>query len=374
MKINGVIAMLKKKSPKIVQINDVIQWYENDELELSPKYQRNSVWNVKAKSYLIDTIIRGLPIPPIFMRQRIDVTTKKTYREIIDGQQRLRAITEYIQNKFPISKTHNELYGGLRYDDLDEEMQEQILEYDLFVEVISEKEDPVIYDMFARLNTNNCVLNKQELRNARYWGEFKVAAYNTAAEYRELFYEHKIFNDKQFSRMLDVEFISSLINIFINGIDTDTASSIDKLYSSYDKDFREFSKIKIKFDNVMQEIKYIYEYLNGNVKCFTSRLYFYTLFAALTHQLYGIDHLNIFRLPEYEADQIEDYREMLLERVIQFENDYEVCVIEEDEKSDLYYDFQKFAKNHQTRTTNKNERQERIKFLSDYLTGVNNGK
>lgn len=374
MKINGVIAMLKKKSPKIVQINDIIQWYENDELELSPKYQRNSVWNVKAKSYLIDTIIQGLPIPPIFMRQRIDVTTKKTYREIIDGQQRLRAITEYIQNKFPISKTHNELYGGLRYDDLDEEMQEQILEYDLFVEVISEKEDPVIYDMFARLNTNNCVLNKQELRNARYWGEFKVAAYNTAAEYRELFYEHKIFNDKQFSRMLDVEFISSLINIFINGIDTDTAASIDKLYSSYDKDFREFSKIKIKFDNVMQEIKYIYEYLNGNVKCFTSRLYFYTLFGALAHQLYGIDQLSIFRLPEYEADQIEDYRELLLERVIQFENDYEVCVIEEDEKSDLYYDFQKFAKNHQTRTTNKNERQERIKFLSDYLTGVNNGK
>ena len=40
------------------------------------------VWNEKAKSYLMDTIIRGLPIPPVFMRQKIDVTTKKTYREI----------------------------------------------------------------------------------------------------------------------------------------------------------------------------------------------------------------------------------------------------------------------------------------------------
>lgn len=47
MKINGVIEMLKKKAPKIVQINDILQWYENDELELSPKYQRNSVWNEK---------------------------------------------------------------------------------------------------------------------------------------------------------------------------------------------------------------------------------------------------------------------------------------------------------------------------------------
>ena len=50
MKINGVIAMLKKKAPKIIQINDILQWYDNGELELSPKYQRNSVWNEKAKS------------------------------------------------------------------------------------------------------------------------------------------------------------------------------------------------------------------------------------------------------------------------------------------------------------------------------------
>lgn len=73
------------------------------------------------------------------------------------------------------------------YKDLDEDVQEQFLDYDLFVEVISEKDDTVIYDMFARLNTNNCVLNRQEIRNSKFWGEFKVAAYNTAAEYRDIF-------------------------------------------------------------------------------------------------------------------------------------------------------------------------------------------
>lgn len=374
MKVNGVVAMLKKKSPKIVQINDILQWYENDELELSPKYQRNSVWNEKAKSYLMDTIIRGLPIPPIFMRQKIDVTSKKTYREVIDGQQRLRAITEYIQNKFPISKTHNELYGGMRYEELNEEIKEQILDYDIFVEVINEKEDPVIYDMFARLNTNNCVLNKQELRNSRYWGEFKVAAYNTAAEYRDLFYNNKIFNDKQFSRMEDVEFISILLNIFICGIDTDTPASIDKIYSNYDKEFKEFGEIKLKFDKVMNEIKRIYEYLNGNVKCFTSKQYFYTLFAALSHQLYGLNNENIIRLPKFSASQINCGREELLDRIIQFENDFEDCVINENEKAPLFLEFNTFEKNHRSRTTNKIERTERVKFLSDYLTGANDGK
>ena len=56
------------------------------------------------------------------------------------------------------------------YKDLDEDVQEQFLDYDLFVEVISEKDDTVIYDMFARLNTNNCVLNRQEIRNSKFWG------------------------------------------------------------------------------------------------------------------------------------------------------------------------------------------------------------
>ena len=85
---------MNKTTSKIVQISDIVQWNEKGELELSPKYQRNNVWNDKAKAYLIDTIIRGLPIPPIFLRQRVDINTKSTSREIIDGQQRIRAILE----------------------------------------------------------------------------------------------------------------------------------------------------------------------------------------------------------------------------------------------------------------------------------------
>lgn len=374
MKINGVVEMLKKKAPKIIQINDILQWYENDELELSPKYQRNSVWNEKAKSYLMDTILRGLPIPPIFMRQSIDVVTKRTFREIIDGQQRLRAIIEYIDNKYPISKTHNEKYGGMYYKDLSEEIQEQILEYDIFVEIISEKEDAVIYDMFARLNTNNCVLNRQEIRNSKYWGEFKVAAYNTAAEYRELLYENKIFSDKQFSRMDDVELISILMNLFIEGIVSDTPTSIDKLYAKYDKSFDDFEEIKCKFDLVMKQVRNVYDYLNGNIRCFSSKVYFYTLFATLLHQMYGINNVEICRSEKFCSDSIEFNKDKLISRIIQFENEYDDCINQNDEDNDLYTAFLLFAKNHRSRTTNRNERIERIKFFSDYLTGGENGK
>ena len=369
MKINGVVAMLKKKLPKIIQINDILQWYENEELELSPKYQRNSVWNEKAKSYLIDTILRGLPIPPIFMRQSIDVATKKTHREVIDGQQRLRAITEFVNDKFSISKSHNEEFGGKCYSDLSEEVQEQFLDYDLFVEVINEKDDPVIYDMFARLNTNNCVLNRQEIRNSKYWGEFKVAAYNTAAEYRDVFFGNKIFTDKQLSRMDDVELVSILLNIFINGIDSDTPNSIDKLYGKFDKSFEDFIVIKPKFDMTMKVVRAIYDYLYGNSCCFTGKQYFYTLFATLVHQLYGVPNLDIPRNIQYAENHVMDNMSCLLEKIVQFNNDYEICVINKDVSCDMYVEFSEFEKLHRTRTTNKPERIERIKFFNGYIVG-----
>ena len=51
--------MSNLKETKVYSINDFLNWHERGELELSPKYQRKAVWNAKAESYLIDTIVRG---------------------------------------------------------------------------------------------------------------------------------------------------------------------------------------------------------------------------------------------------------------------------------------------------------------------------
>ena len=170
--------------------------------------------------------------------------------------------------------------------------------------------------------------------------------------------------------MDDVELVSILLNLCINGIDSDTPSSIDKLYAKYDKNFNEFEEIKVKFESVMHEIATIYEYLNGNVKCFTSKVYFYTLFATLLHQLYGIDNLDVYRSPEFDISMIESNQDRLLNNVVQFENDFYNCLNEKNENNLLYLEFTTFEKHHRTRTTNKTERTERIKFLSNYLTGA----
>ena len=77
--------MDKIKDTKVYNILDYLNWFRQNELDLKPRYQRNPVWDLKAKSYLIDTIIRGLPIPQIFIRQIIDTRTMKSKREVVDG-------------------------------------------------------------------------------------------------------------------------------------------------------------------------------------------------------------------------------------------------------------------------------------------------
>ena len=99
-------------STRNYSVRDFEEWDERKELELAPKFQRRDVWNPKAKSYLIDTIIRGKPIPQLYMRQTVVPKGRRTGREIVDGQQRLRAVLGFIKDGFKLSRAHDKKLGG----------------------------------------------------------------------------------------------------------------------------------------------------------------------------------------------------------------------------------------------------------------------
>ena len=358
-----------KNTYKIITVNDIIEWNSKNEIKLNPKYQRNRVWNDKTKSYLIDTVLRGLPMPPIFLRQTIDVIAKVTYREVIDGQQRLRSIIEFVNNEFDILKKHNKEYGGYTFDQLPDHIKEEFLEYQIFAVVINEKDDNVIYDMFARLNTNNYILNRQELRNSKYWGEYKVAAYEYSAIYREFFVTYNIFSENNLARMDDVEFISVLMNLLINGITTDTPNSIDKVYEDNDKVFEKYEDVEKKLAFVLQVISNIFENM-GRIKIFSTKVSLYTLFAAIYHLMFeeltcfNIDIDEIFSYPN-----IHENIRIICNRLSEFLGDYEECIVYKNSNNPLYQNFIEYEKNHRTRTTSKKEREDRVEFLIRYLNG-----
>src|ERR1700733_13689775 len=167
---------MKSYDSRTYSINDFVEWDSAKQLELNPRFQRRAVWTDKAKSFLMDTILRGKPIPKIFIRQKINVTTKTSIREVVDGQQRLRTILSYIKDGFVVSKLHNPEYGGLRFSQLDPEMQSQVLAYEISVDLLINLPDSEVLDIFSRLNSYAIVLNEQEKINANHFSAFKLLA------------------------------------------------------------------------------------------------------------------------------------------------------------------------------------------------------
>ena len=368
------------KKSRIISINDLLAWRQANEdgLVLSPKYQRNIVWNQTMKSYLMDSILRGFPIPPIFIRQKIDPTLKQTFREVIDGQQRIRAILDFIDGKYTISKTHNKECGGIFFDNLPEEIKDEILSYEIQLEVISEKDDSQIYDMFARLNTNNIALNRQELRNAKYWGEFKIFVYDYASiKARDIFLKYNILNEKQITRMADTELLSSLIILLIDGVITETPSIIDKYYEKYNAYFENSEIISEKLNCVTDLINNYYKYVNNATACFNRKTYYYTLFSFLTHQIYGVPQLlnsDVIRCDDYSLNYYNNNKNNLFVKLAEFENEFNQNISqkgrnEKYEKTEKYELMVKFETLHRQRTTTAKERIERIKILNNYIIG-----
>ena len=358
--------MSEIKDTKAYSVNDFLNWNDLDELTISPKYQRNSVWNNNAKSYLIDSIIKGYPVPQIFLRQLVDTKTRKTTREIIDGQQRIRTIIEFVENKFPVLSSHNQENGGKFYKDLPENIQEKFLEHNFAVEIIKLKEDSRIYEMFARLNTNNMALNNQELRNAKFWGEFKAFAYKKSAEYKGFLIDNKTFNDKELSRMLDVEFFSILIIHIIDGITTDNAKTIDNYYKKYDTLFENLENIEARIDKIFYVLYDIFENKLFQTKFFHRKNYLYTLFCTINHQIYGTLDIEVVRNEKFTFDNINNNINFLIDYLMNFESNFG-RFLNGDYFSDDIEQFITFEQNHRTRTTSSKERKERIKILSNSL-------
>lgn len=168
-------------------IRDFEEWNSRNELILQPKFQRRDVWSDKARSYLMDTIIRGKPIPKIYMRQDVNPKTRRAVREIVDGQQRLNTVLTFLKDGFKISKAHHETFGGKTFSGLDIDTQRDILKYEFVVDLLQDMPDSEVFNVFARINTYSEKLKAQELRNSKWFGHFKSSVYLLAEEFTTFF-------------------------------------------------------------------------------------------------------------------------------------------------------------------------------------------
>jgi hypothetical protein len=266
------------------RVSDFLEWHQKKALILNPDFQRGDVWSPAAKTFLIDTILRKLPIPKVYLRTQIDVVTKKSIREVVDGQQRLRAILSFAEDGFALSKRASE-FSGKKYSTLTPAEQEGFLGYAIAVDQLMNASTDDVLEVFARLNSYTVTLNPPEKRHGKYQGDFKWAVRNTSRAWASFWEDFKILSTRDRVRMLDDSLTAEMVGVLLDGVKDGGQPKIDVLYRTYDKGFDTTAITNL--NTVLQRIKsdFAPRLIDTPLMSPTHLL---MLFSAVAHLLFGI--------------------------------------------------------------------------------------
>ena len=297
---------MEKPSRAEYSAAEILDWAESNTLILTPKFQRRGVWQQGAKSFFIDTLLRQMPIPPIYIRLRQAKEKNRIIREVVDGQQRLAALTDFMRGEYALAKSLPSDWRGKTFEQLSKDEQTRIEKSTFATETFQGISDQEVLEVFSRLNTYSVPLNAQELRNGRYFGPFKQFAYETAHEYLEFWRTNRIFTERGIARMEEVELVSELVIAGLDGMQ-DKKNSIDDYYAKYDESFPNRDQCKTRFDRTMATISEAFTDALAETEFHRSPL-FYTLYTVAYHRLYGLPGIDLQRksgaVKEFELQQL----------------------------------------------------------------------
>ena len=260
-------------------IADFREWHSQGKLELSPNFQRRSVWSNAAKSFLVDTVIKGKPIPKIILMQTF--AEERTIRVVVDGQQRLRAIFEFLSDGIKISRAHSKKNAGKVFSELHKDERDEFLQYEIGCDVLNDAPISELLDIFARINRYTVKLNSQELRNAQYSGFFKTAAFELGYEFVEFWRAAGILNQSQINRMGEAELASDLLTAFLNQVQSTKA--IERVYREYEDTEGNIPHAVERFRAAVNKAALIYPQDEVRETCWSSKHMYYSLVTCIGH-------------------------------------------------------------------------------------------
>ncbi|UWX04167.1 DUF262 domain-containing protein [Pseudoxanthomonas sp. NC8] len=212
-------------------IAELYQNIQGGKLVLDPDFQRKFVWTTAHQEEFIDTIIRGYPFPEIYVCQgSIDLAKLKTTQHVIDGQQRLTTIKNYIDGKYdkPFSKIP-------MYADLDDDGRTDFLSYQVVLRDIGKVDDETIREIFRRINLTKFQLDDVEVHNAVYNGEFITAAKDVLKHVS--LDEYGVFHESEFTRMADLHFMLLVMSTLDNKGYFPQDNEVENFIASYNEEY-----------------------------------------------------------------------------------------------------------------------------------------
>ena len=295
--------------------------YRMGNLDLTPPYQRKSVWNNDYKVYFVDTILRNFPCPTIFLAIEISPDGLTKYH-VVDGKQRLLAVFEFVNDEFPASDEYSDPdYAGKYFSQLPEEIKPKFWGCKFTIEYLKDANRAELNESFDRLNRNVARLNAQELRHARFAGAF--ISYVTQLSDDPFWEDMGQSTPSRIRRMLDIEYVSEIFLVVMHGI-KDGREHLDYYYAEYDGEIPSLVKNRRKYEVCKSAIT--------NLDIFKTRYRnladLYSIWSAMAKLYDENGHrlaLNIEKTRENLVEFAEKIREDAEEKKVQ---DYKLAVLQ----------------------------------------------
>jgi hypothetical protein len=168
-----------------ITVDELVRRLAKGRIEIAPVYQRQFRWDDLRQSRLIESLLLGIPVPPLFMATN-SMKDKQVQWEVVDGLQRLLTLVNFVPNDEArkaarLKKGPLRLHGlekltfleGRLCSELPSDISSALDDRPLKVIVLNDKSDlQVRFDLFERLNTGGVALTDHEVRECVYRGAF----------------------------------------------------------------------------------------------------------------------------------------------------------------------------------------------------------
>lgn len=259
-------------SSNSLKIIDLYNKIEAGLLDTSPNFQRKLVWKKQHKYAFIQTILLNYPFPEIYIASaEVDVEKLQAVEIVVDGQQRLNAIVDYIKGRNDFEKQKK----VPSFDELSTDEKKEFLNYSVTVKDLKDLNMDLIKEIFKRINSTDYSLNANEILNAQYGdGEFAYFAKQLVDDRFEVsddvtdviidkklreyvvnfFRENEVFTDNEIKRMFDTQYIMLIVSTLLEGRYFGRNTKINYYLEKYNLEFNNYQELLSKILNSIEII------------------------------------------------------------------------------------------------------------------------
>jgi len=317
---------LKESIPSnSLKIIDLYNKIDAGMLDTSPEFQRKLVWKKQHKYAFIETILLNYPFPEIYIASKeIDIKSLTAKEIVVDGQQRLNTIVDYIKG----IKDFAEQTRVTPFDNLLIDEKKSFLNYLVTVKDLKDIGEDNIKEIFKRINSTDYSLNANEIINARYGdSEFAIFckqladySYQVTSESTDVIIddntrhfvsiflkENRVFSDNDVKRMFDAQYIMLITATILEGKYFGRSTKVDEYLEKYNEEFSDYEMV---LGLIVKSIRLI-KNLNFSIGS------------------YWFNKANLFTLI-VELSKINDVKKINLEKL-------ELALLDLENKVDLYF-------------------------------------